>query len=87
MEGGDERRSDGYYTGIESRVYLDPAMTEFVQVGDEVYRTQDVVEVLVAAALEDVNRSVTAKCRRQFTPSTDAMKWSFPGFGAEEAAT
>lgn len=48
------------YTGIERRTVLDPDLTEFVQVGDEVYAVEDAIEALKSAKLENRKRRVEA---------------------------
>lgn len=51
---GEKQRKE--FTGVERRTVLDPDLTEFVQVGDEVYAVGEVIEALKRAKLENVNR-------------------------------
>ena len=51
---GEKQRIE--FTGVERRTVLDPDLTEFVQVGDEVYAVGEVIEALKGAKLENVNR-------------------------------
>lgn len=46
-----------YFTGHQRRVCIDPDLTEFVQVGDEVYKVADVIKAIKDAKLTNRKRS------------------------------
>lgn len=46
-----------HYTGSQRRLCIDPTLTEFVQVGDKVYKVADVIKAIEEANLVDRNRS------------------------------
>lgn len=46
-----------HYTGCQRRLCIDPTLTEFVQVGDKVYKVADVIKAIEEANLTDRNRS------------------------------
>lgn len=46
-----------YFTGAEHRTYLAPELSPFTQVGDKVYWTTEVIEVLEKAGLKDRNKT------------------------------
>lgn len=50
---------DKYYTGAERRIVIEPGLVEFVQVGDEVYDVNEVIDAIRKAGL--TNRKKGAK--------------------------